>query len=402
MDTATRRGLEVYLLGPLRVVVDGRELDVAAWKSKRAVTLFKYLITRCGERVPRDVLVELLWPDSDDGDKSTHNLHTVIYYLRRTLEPGLGRYQEQRFLRQAHGLYWIEPGAPVWTDAEEFRWLVRRADGLRHRDPVEALELYRRALALYRDDFCSEDLYEDWAVTVRERFREMYFAAALQAAQLMVDIENDVAGAVDVCRAALAREPYREELHQAIIGFFIRAGRYGEAARQYRACERLLYEEFGLAPSPETQALFESMKTVRAAERVEDDPRRPFVCDRSTYAAIFRLDLRRLARTGESIGLLRVSLGDGPLGPAERGRVEARLAGVIRQGDVVCWESPQRLVVHLSRARAEHVAAVRGRIRRALEELGLSSVFIEDSIVRPDARPAAVREGILSGSVETM
>lgn len=200
MDAAAKRGLRVYLLGPIRVEVDGRALDVGTWKSKRAVTLLKYLVARFGERVPRDVLVDLLWPDSDDCDKSTHNLHTVIYYLRRTLEPDLGRYEEPRFLRQAHGLYWIDVNAPVWSDAEEFRTLIRRADALRGGDAAQALALYRRALSLYRDDFCSEDLYEDWAVTVRERFRELYFGAAMQAAQLAVEVEGDFGEAVRVCR----------------------------------------------------------------------------------------------------------------------------------------------------------------------------------------------------------
>ncbi len=92
MGTTRWRGMHVHLLGPLHVEVDGRVLDVSTWKSKRAVTLLKYLVARAGERVPRDVLVDLLWPDSEDGYKSTHNLHTVVYYLRRTLEPELRRY----------------------------------------------------------------------------------------------------------------------------------------------------------------------------------------------------------------------------------------------------------------------------------------------------------------------
>lgn len=262
MDRATvKEGMYVYLLGPVRVEVDGVPIDVRAWKSRKAVTLFKYLTSRCGERVPRDVLVDLLWPESDDVDKSTHNLHTVIYYLRRALEPGLSRYEGSRFVRHGHGLYWINAAAPVWSDVQEFCRLVRQADELYGRDDNHVLELYRRALALYRDDFCSEDLYEDWAVTMREQVRDLYVAATLQAAELTIRVERKFTTAVALCRAALARDPYREELHQAIIKHLMKAGRYGEAALQYRTCERLLAEEFGLRPSPETQALYDAMKT---------------------------------------------------------------------------------------------------------------------------------------------
>lgn len=83
MGRTTEDGMRIHLLGPVRVHVDGQSIDVRTWKSKKAVTLLKYLVTRSGERVPRDVLVDLLWPDSFAGDRSTHNLHTVVYYLRQ-------------------------------------------------------------------------------------------------------------------------------------------------------------------------------------------------------------------------------------------------------------------------------------------------------------------------------
>lgn len=399
MSERAKRGMRVFLLGPMRVEVDGRAIDVRRWKSKKTVMLFKYLVARLGERVPRDVLVDLLWPNSEDGDRSSHNLHTVIYYLRRTLEPSLGRYEEPTFLRHAHGLYWIDPDAPVWSDAEEFCHLLRQAESLRGHDDERALGLYRRALTLYRDDFCPEDLYEDWAVTVRERFRELHITATLQAANLIVEVERDFSGAVSICRAALAREPYREELHQAIIAHLVKAGCYGEAALQYRACVRLLDEEFGLSPSPETQALYNAMKRLQVKDdetqagdmaqvRVHADtghPVGPFLCDRQTYSAIYRLELRRQARTGEPIGLLRVVLGeDGQIGSAQRRAVEASLTRSLRQGDVICWESSRRLVVQLPRTGQDGVTVIRRRLRRALEKLGFAFVSIEDSVIQPD------------------
>lgn len=398
MSNRTESGMRVYLLGPMHVEVDGTALDVRTWKSKRAVTLFKYLVARGGERVPRDVLVDLLWPDSEDGDKSTHNLHTVIYYLRRTLEPHLGRYEEPRFLRHAHGLYWINMDAPVWADTQEFSGLIRKAEVLRDQDDEHALVLYRRALELYRDDFCSEDLYDDWAVNVRERFRELYFGATLQAANLMVTIEHNFSEAVNLCRTALAREPYREELHQAIIGHLIKAGRYGEAAQQFRTCQRLLNEEFGLSPSPETQALFETMKhlqteapmtrgqeTAEAVDYVDDESIGPFVCDRQTYNAIYRLELRRQRRSRQPIGLLRVLLGDeDTVGPAERRHVERCLALLVRQGDVVCWESPGRFVLQLPGADEDAVILIRERLRTALEKIGFIFVSMDESVIYPD------------------
>ena len=72
------------LLGPFSLRLDGRQVEADVWKAKKALTLLKYLVSRHGQRVASDVLIELLWPDQGNVDIQ-RNLHTAVWFLRRSL-----------------------------------------------------------------------------------------------------------------------------------------------------------------------------------------------------------------------------------------------------------------------------------------------------------------------------
>src|SRR5690554_1019525 len=76
--------LQIGLLGPFNLIVDQKEIKESVWKSKKALTMLKYLATRKGQKVSADMLIELLWPDNEDVD-STSNLHTAVWFVRRML-----------------------------------------------------------------------------------------------------------------------------------------------------------------------------------------------------------------------------------------------------------------------------------------------------------------------------
>jgi DNA-binding SARP family transcriptional activator len=58
-----------------------------------------------------------------------------------------------------------------------------------------------------------------------------------------------------VAEQAVALEPYRESGYRRLMLLHHRAGDRAEALRVYERCRRLLAEELGTAPSPETEAL---------------------------------------------------------------------------------------------------------------------------------------------------
>lgn len=419
------QGIEIRLFGPMRLFKDGAEIDIQRWKSKKAVTLLKLLAERCGARFPKDVLIDALWPEDADFERSTHNLHTVVYYLRRELEPGLKRYQRAKVVRQSTGLYWLEDDAGVWVDVVRFRRLLQQADSLRGADAGGALALYREALDLYLDDFLPENLYDDWAAGVREELREKYVAGVVAVAELTEKSGANGTDAINLCRRALQRDGLREELHRALIQLLARQGLYGEAAEQYRQCTRVLYDEFRVPPSPATRIAYEGV--MAAAARAAATPSAvepavgtgtrtgtgngtgigtgatagrttaappseatvaegPTMCAPETYLLLHKLELSRQVHTGLPVSLVRIGLGagvggDGP-DDADRARCVAAVRETLRAGDVFCWESPARMLIQLPATGGEGALLVKARLQRALERMGLVFFDIHHVILR--------------------
>ena len=78
------RQLEVRLLGGFEVLVDSRPVAPEAWAQRRAADLVKVLALAPGHRMPRDEVLELLWPQLA-ADAAASNLHKAASYARRAL-----------------------------------------------------------------------------------------------------------------------------------------------------------------------------------------------------------------------------------------------------------------------------------------------------------------------------
>ncbi len=234
-------------------------ISIEKWKSKKALTLFKYLSSHPGKRIPKDSIIELLWSDSCP-ERSTHNLHTTIYNLRRSLFPTAKKGTDQSVICYNNGLYWFNAPDGYHTDLEEFESLAHKSIQLKQSDPKVALDLSLQALRLYRGDFLEEDMYEDWAESIRNNFRERFVDLIIRTAELLVLCEKDYKQAIQICRNALAYDPTREQFHRAIIKYLLMEGRNVDAMQQYKECERILDEEVGLEPSEETNHLISMIR----------------------------------------------------------------------------------------------------------------------------------------------
>ena len=98
------------------------------------------------------------------------------------------------------------------------------------------------------------DLYDDWILIERERFRQLRLHAL---ERLCEDCRaaGRFAEATEAGLAAVATEPLRESAHRAVIGSHLAEGNVAEAARQYRLYRDLAHDELGIAPSPRLQAM---------------------------------------------------------------------------------------------------------------------------------------------------
>ena len=241
-----RAPLAIQALGGFRVLRDGRAVPASEWQSKKARDLLKLLVARRGRLAPRELLMEVLWPD-EHPEKVANRLSVALTTVRAVLDPDRALPQDH-FVFADRETVALEPDR-VDVDVERFL-----ADGsaalelVRSGSAEEALALLRDAEASYSGDFLEENLYDDWAVALREEARAAYLSVCRELARLAVGRgDHDAAGRYLL--RIIERDPYEERAHLGLVSVLARAGRHGEARRAYRIYRGRM-EELDVEPEP--------------------------------------------------------------------------------------------------------------------------------------------------------
>ncbi len=245
----------IELLGGLRVCRQGEA--VTHFRTRKMADLLAYLAYFRQRRHPREVLIELLWPEAD-RDAGRHNFSMALSFLLQLLEPpGVPDGSVVEADRHAVGL---NPAA-VTTDVAEFEAAIASAS---RRQPAAAASREERAkfLSAAAEVYGGELLpghYDDWIFPEQQRLDELYFQALRQLI-LHLESAGDLDRALQFALRAVAANRLREEAHREVIRLCAAAGRTEAALRQYRELKRLLEEELGTAPGAETDALVAALQ----------------------------------------------------------------------------------------------------------------------------------------------
>ena len=234
--------LEVILLGPPHVRrTGGPPLPLPPV----ATSLLAYLVVRGGHACSRDTLATALCADASD-DTARRRLSTSLWRLRRLIEADGSTY----VTTTAND---VRLCGDLWIDVTDFEARVREplARPAAAMDDGDAKALVE-AVTLYRGDLL-EGCYDEWVLRERDRLAELHLTAL---ARLVVWYQGrDAEAALQHARLILDRDPLREDVHRAAIRAYADLGRRNDALHQYETCVRLLDEELGVGPLPETTAL---------------------------------------------------------------------------------------------------------------------------------------------------
>jgi predicted ATPase/DNA-binding SARP family transcriptional activator len=260
--------LQVYLFGAPRIERAG--VPVAA-ERRKALALLAYL---AATRQPhgRDALAALLWPELDQ-QRARAALRRTLFSLNEALGKGCIQ-TEGDCLALSGALY-------AAVDVDHFRALLAKAAAHDHR-PFrlcdDCLADLTRAAELYRGDFLAgftlEDTaeFDDWQAYQSEELRRG-LAGGLEKLALGHAGRREYDVALRHARRWLALDPLSEPAHRLIMRLYTWAGDRAAAARQYEECVRLLAEELGIEPEPETRALYEELLQLgRGRERGPEQP----------------------------------------------------------------------------------------------------------------------------------
>jgi DNA-binding SARP family transcriptional activator len=243
----------VCLLGSFRLEHDDRPLDLLI--AGKAMTLLAALALHLDSGVPREALLETLWPEQD-ATQSTVSLNSLVYSLHRRMRDDA---HEAAAVVYANGSYFLNRAAGYSTDIARFDALFSRASWLATiGNEAETLVKYRQCVDLYRGDLCTgTDVH---AVIERERLRANFLTALTWLAHHALR-HGDCAAALHHALRLLACDPCCEDAHRVVMRARLRQGERAQALRQYRLCEHVLRSEFDAAPETLTTELFDRIRT---------------------------------------------------------------------------------------------------------------------------------------------
>ncbi|HWI50853.1 MAG TPA: BTAD domain-containing putative transcriptional regulator [Symbiobacteriaceae bacterium] len=250
--------LSIQLLGAFRVMRAGREIDMGAARSQKAVSLFKFLVAQRGRVVAREQILDAIWPEADP-DSADRSFEVTLSTLRRLLDPPQG---VTLIVRRGRG-YMLNPDVPLLLDLERFRSHLERGNWWWNRGQAAlAMAEWEHAEAAYGGDFLADDPYEDWATADRERLREQYLDLVLRLGEAALE-HSRPAEAVERALRVLVADPIREAAYRLLMRAHARQGNRALALRDLQRCSEVLREELGEEPMSETRDL---ARRIRAGE----------------------------------------------------------------------------------------------------------------------------------------
>jgi DNA-binding SARP family transcriptional activator/tetratricopeptide (TPR) repeat protein/energy-coupling factor transporter ATP-binding protein EcfA2 len=350
-DHAPMSSLEIRVMGPLEVRVDGRPLIVDTRKALAILALLAVEHRPFG----RDELAALLWPESDDS--------SARGALRRTLS----------VLRAALDSRWLEVDrarvsldrTQLWLDLE-FIQDASAGTGLR---ALRSAADVARGVFLAGFTLRDSPDFDDWRATCAA-VAERAVGGVLDRLADVAESEGDLVTASSAATRRLALDPLDEGSHRRLMAMLARAGDRTGAIRQYRACVSILDRELSVPPLAETTALYDAIRDGRAVPGPDPAPGAE-PPEREPAVAPSRAGLPLVGRDRELAGILsshRSAIPDGRLvvvrGEAGIGKsrlVEAAAEMVRAQGGrvlVVRAYAAERGIAH---------AAIVGLLRSGFE-----------------------------------
>jgi predicted ATPase/DNA-binding SARP family transcriptional activator len=370
----------IELLGWLRARQEDRL--ITRFETHQTGALLAYLAYHRQRSHPRDVLIEVLWPEADP-ERARHNLRKALSSLRHQLEPpGV---PPGTVIRADRTTVQLNPDA-VSTDVAEFEAALQAAG--RARSGAERAQRLAEAVALYQGELLP-GYFEDWVLPEQQRLAEAYREALAQLVRHCEE-ERDLPRALDYARRMVAADPLREEAQCELIRLLGAAGRPDAARRQYEELERLLAQELDAEPAAETRALLREVE--RRAQRTQSPtPSRPHSIDASRMPAGTLTFLMAEVGTAAEVGAASAEEGM-PAGWL------ARLARLIEQrGGHVVKSAGHSLLAVFQRASDALAAAEAG-----MEQVSRISYSVSDGQM-PDTQHAICntpRMALHTGEVE--
>lgn len=237
---------------------------IQGFESAKVRALLAYLMLESDKPQSRDHLIGLLWGEGDDI-KASKNLRQALSNLRKTIQD---TDPENPFLHMVSDTIQADVNNPhIWLDTRVFEKLISDCEQHPHRRIETCTACANRlgqAVQLYRGGFLhgfilkDSEYFQDWLVARREYFHQKMISVLEQ----LTDYHQqrcEYKTAIEYARRLISMDEWREESYVLLMRLLYSSSQRSEALKLYQKCSRILRDEFGVEPQPETVQLYQEI-----------------------------------------------------------------------------------------------------------------------------------------------
>jgi len=249
--------LNIKTLGGFQAFRDETLVEESEWEANQPRLLLKAIIAHRSRGVPKDVLIEALWPEISplSGER---NFKVILHRLRRTLEPEVDKGLGSSYIHLKGNLIYLDEGL-CHVDLDDFLSCCRRGEKKDQEGDIKStITLYRQAIELYSGDFLPEDRYVPWVEAKREELQELYLNVLFRVAELL-EMRGNLKSATDYYRKVIQIDPTWEAAYQRLMLNYSSRGMRNAALKAYQDCLKALREELDTEPDTLTTSLYRKL-----------------------------------------------------------------------------------------------------------------------------------------------
>ena len=360
------------MFGEFTISCGDKKLSENDIRGSKTMRMLQYLIAHRNRTISQSELIDILWNDSDNPVSA---LKTLVHRARGILKDYLPEGTE--LILSERGTYRFNSNLDHYIDSGEFEKLCKEA-GNEELSRTRRINLYKKALAIYKGGYLSSCAEETWVMPIDVYFHTLYTSAVEKCVKLLYPM-GKFSDIVMISEKAMVINPYDESTHEHLIKAMVALGEYSLAANQYKYLKKLLYEQYGALPSSRLTEMYELTvkprnETHRNLDIIlgdlwEDElTSGGYFCEYEIFRFIFRIYCRENSRVKSELPLLLISLSEGDKEPEGKSLTKAMqklsdcISSSLRKRDIYTRYSRSQYILLLPSTPIDNVDVVKKRI----------------------------------------
>lgn len=306
--------LHIRFFNELSITSPHFEYAPSTHNSTQLTLLISYLVANQDTKVPKDVLMSMLWPDEKEKN-SVGALRNLVYRARKELQ-SLYPDKDIDYIKFTQDAYYWSTDLYCKTDIVDFENYNNLA---RHESDAERqFRYYYRMQRLYTGSFLSNHAPVEWVQYRSTYYKNMYINCVLNMCEYLHEKER-YDELISLCDQSIIFYPQDERFYRHKLLAYLGMGIIKTAMEYYRTTLDFFSSKYGTDISESLRDIHQEILThipnqnqniseLERSLRDDFDNGKTFYCNFDIFKKIYQLNMRTLNRDSRQKYLLLLSL----------------------------------------------------------------------------------------------